>query len=55
MVFNAPWYVSNKILHEHSKIQFVEDEIKRMTNRHLQNLPEHSNEQVSQLHVSPEA
>jgi hypothetical protein len=55
MVFNAPCYVSNKTLHEDSKIPFVKNEIKRMTNRYLQNLPEHSNEQVSQLHVPPEA
>jgi hypothetical protein len=51
MVFNAPWYVCNKTLLEDSKIPFVEDEIKRMTNRYMQNLTGHSNEQVSQLHV----
>jgi hypothetical protein len=55
MVFIAPWYVSKKTLHEDSKIPFVEDEIKRMTNRYLQNLTGHSNEQVNQLHVPPEA
>jgi hypothetical protein len=41
MVFNAPRYVSNKTLHEDSRIPFVEDEIKRMTNRYLQNLTGH--------------
>jgi hypothetical protein len=41
MVFNAPRYVSNKTLHEDSKIPFVEDEIKRMTNRYLRNLTGH--------------
>jgi hypothetical protein len=55
MVFNAPWHVSNKTLHEDSRIPFVEDEIKRMTNRHLQNLTGHSNKQVSQLYDPPEA
>jgi hypothetical protein len=35
MVFIAPWYVSNKTLHEDSRIPLVEDEIKRMTNRYL--------------------
>jgi hypothetical protein len=55
MMFNAPWYVSNKTLHEDSRIPFLEDEIKRMTNRYLLNLPGHSNEQLSQLHVPPEA
>jgi hypothetical protein len=55
MVFNAPWYVSNNTPHEDSSIPFVDDQIKRMTNRYLQNLPGHSNEQVSQLHVPPEA
>jgi hypothetical protein len=48
-------YASNKTLHEDSRITFVEDEIKRMTNRYLQNLTGHSNEQVRQLHVPPEA
>jgi hypothetical protein len=43
MVFSAPRYVSNKTLHEDSRIPFVEDEIKRMTNRYLQNLAGHSN------------
>jgi hypothetical protein len=33
MVFNSPRYVSNTTLHEDSKILFVEDEIKRMTNK----------------------
>jgi hypothetical protein len=54
MVFNAPC-VSNKTFHEDSRIPFVEDEIKRMTNKYLQNLTGHSNEQVSQLDVPPEA
>jgi hypothetical protein len=55
MVFNAPRYVSNKKLHEDSSIPLIEDEIKRMTNRYLKNLPERPNEQVSQLHDPPEA
>jgi hypothetical protein len=42
MVFNEPWYVSNKTLHEDSSIPLLEDEIKRMTNRYLQNLTGHS-------------
>ena len=55
IVFNAPWYVSNKTLHKDSRIPFVEDEIIRMTNRYLLNLTGHSNEQVNQLHVPREA
>ena len=53
IVFNAPWYVSNKTLHKDSRISFVEDEIIRMTNRYLLNLTGHSNEQVNQLLVPP--
>ena len=53
IVFNSPWYVSNKTLHKDSGIPLIEDEIIRMTNRYLLNLTGHSNEQVNQLHVSP--
>jgi hypothetical protein len=53
MTFNAPWYVSNKTLHENSGILFVADEIKRLTNKYLQNLSDHSNKQVSQLQAPP--
>jgi hypothetical protein len=53
MAFNAPWYVSNKTLHESSGIPFVADEIKRLTNKYLQNLSGHSNKQVSQLQAPP--
>ena len=55
IVFNAPWYVSNKTLHQDSRIQFVEDEIIRTTNRYLLNLTGHPNEQANQLHVLPKA
>jgi len=51
IVFNAPWYVSNKTLHKDSRIPFVEDEIITMTNRYILNLTGHSNEQVKQLLV----
>jgi hypothetical protein len=53
LVFNAPWYISNKTLYKDSRIPLVEDEIIRMTNRYLLNLTGHSNEQVNQLHVPP--
>jgi len=33
MVFNTPWYISNKTLHEDSGTPFVEDEIKRHINK----------------------
>jgi hypothetical protein len=42
-------YVSNKTLHESSGIPFVAEEIKRLTNKYLQNFSGHSNKQVSQL------
>jgi hypothetical protein len=53
LVFNAPWYVSNKTLHKDSRIPLVEDKIIRMTNRYLLNLTGHLKEQVNQLHVLP--
>jgi hypothetical protein len=53
MAFNAPWYVSNKTLHESSGITFIADKIKRQTNKYLQNLSGHSNKQVSQLQAPP--
>ena len=34
-------YISNKTLHEDSGIPFVEDEINRLTNSYLHNLPAH--------------
>jgi len=40
MVFNAPWYISDKTLHDDSGIPFVEYEIKRLTNSYLHNLPD---------------
>jgi len=39
MIFNAPRYISNKTLHEDSGTPFAEDEIKRLTNSYLHNLP----------------
>jgi hypothetical protein len=53
MAFNAPWYVSNKTLHESLGIPFVVEEIKRLTNKYLQNLSGHSNKQLSQLKAPP--
>ena len=54
LAFNAPWYVSNKTLHESSGIPFVADEIKRLTNKYLQSLSGHTNKQVSELQIPPE-
>ena len=53
MVFNAQWYISNKTLHEDSGIPFVEDEIKRLNNSYIHNLPGHPNEQVSHMYFPP--
>jgi hypothetical protein len=49
LILNAPWYVSNKTLHEDLGIPYVEDEIKRLAARYLNKLPAHSNDQVRQL------
>lgn len=53
MVFNAPWYISNKTLHEDSGVPFVEDVIKSRITSYLHNLMGHSNEQVSLLRDPP--
>jgi len=49
MVFDAPWYVSNKTLHESSGIPYVKDEINRLSANYLHRLKDHSNHYVRQL------
>jgi hypothetical protein len=49
LILNAPWYVSNKTLHEDLDIPYVVDEIKRLAMRYLSKLPTHSNDQVRTL------
>jgi hypothetical protein len=49
LILNAPWYVSNKTIHEDLGIPYVEDEIKRLAARYLNKLSAHSNDQVRQL------
>jgi hypothetical protein len=53
-IFNAPWYVSNKTLHDDSGVSFVEDEIHRLTRIYLGRLLRHPNEKARQLNVPPE-
>lgn len=54
MIFDAPWYVSNKTLHDDSGIPLVQEEIRRLTTNYLDRLAGHPNEQVSQLRDPPE-
>lgn len=51
IIFNAPWYVSNKTLHDDSRIPFVKDEIHRITSNYLESLHGHPNEEARQLNV----
>ena len=55
MVFDAPWYVSNKTLHESSGTPFVKDEINRLSTNYLHRLEDHSNHYVRQLQTPPTA
>ena len=43
IAFNAPWYISNKTLHDDSGLPPVEDEIKRITNSYIHNFTGHPN------------
>jgi hypothetical protein len=53
IAFNAPWYISNKTLHDDSGIPPVEDEIKRITNNYIHNLTGHPNVLTSHLLAPP--
>lgn len=54
MIYNAPWYISNKTLHDDSGIPLVGEEINRLTRNYLEQLPEHPNEEARQLYNQPE-
>ena len=49
MVFDAPWYDSNKTLHESSGTSNVKVEINRLSANHLHRHKDHSNHYVCQL------
>ena len=51
--FNAPWYISNKTLHNYSEMPPVEEEIKRLTINYIQNLTDHPNVLTSHLLAPP--
>lgn len=53
MILNAPWYVSNKTIHDDLGIPFVEEEIHRLATNYIRKLSGHSNDQVSQLNEPP--
>jgi hypothetical protein len=53
IAFNAPWYISNKTLHNDSGILPVEDEIKRLTNNYVHNLTGQPNVLTSHLLAPP--
>jgi hypothetical protein len=53
IAFNAPWYISNKTLHDDSGNPPVEDEIKRLTNNYIHNLTGHPNVLTSHLLALP--
>jgi hypothetical protein len=51
MIYDAPWYASNKTLHESSATPLVGDEIHRLNQHYLCQLSGHANQQVHQLHT----
>jgi hypothetical protein len=53
--FNAPWYISNKTLHDDFGIPPVKDEIKRLTSNYIHNLSGHPNMLTSNLLAPPPA
>jgi hypothetical protein len=42
-LLSAPWYVSNKIIHEDTKIPFIRDEISKFSSKYLGKLETHEN------------
>jgi hypothetical protein len=53
LVFDAPWYVSNKTLHEISGTPFVKDEINRMSASYLHRLQDPPNQYARQIQPPP--
>lgn len=48
-IVKAPWYVRNRDLHRDLKIPYVEDEIRKLANKHVERLSQHTNEYASRL------
>jgi hypothetical protein len=48
-ITGAPWYVSNKTLHEHLNIPFITDVIKQRANRYRSRLSGHGNQLIADL------
>ena len=53
MIYDAPWYVSNKTLHESSATPLVEDEIHRLTQHYLCQLSGHAKQLVYNFKPPP--
>ena len=53
-IHNAPWYISNKTLHDDSGIPYIEEEINRLKRDYLKQFPHHPNEEARQLYLHPE-
>jgi len=43
IIVNAPWHVTNDILHHDLNVSYVRDEIKKLSQRYADRLEEHSN------------
>jgi len=43
IIVNAPWYVTNDILHHDLNVPYVRDEIKKLSQRYVDRLEEHFN------------
>ena len=53
MISGAPWYVSNKTLHDDFKIPSIQDVIKSTINRYKDRTREHENQLISDLFTQP--
>jgi hypothetical protein len=49
MISGAPWYVSNRTLHEDLKIPFIQDMIKYNINKYKNRTPVHENQLIKDL------
>jgi hypothetical protein len=45
----APWYVSNKTIHDDLKIPYITEEIKKRDNRYRTRITDHQNKLIDDL------
>jgi hypothetical protein len=48
-ITGAPWYVSNKTIHEDLNVPYITDEIKKQANRYRHRITDHENQLIDDL------